>query len=340
MKNEVREMSIRKRKNGFGISSDAGEILFKEFETADWLSKDEENDLLREAKGDGKLGFDEQAFLERINGAKKEIPNVGGNSKIDKFNEYGKIDLLKMAQNGSENDLGWKPKNDNEWQSRMYANNTAQATDLSSSGGKQPSTFELSDPDTVGIFIQPGSSLRLDDFGHVGFLIAEKGGNGSAIGYNYGRYTVDGEGNSVTSGETQGRLLKESYPLRRLENGGIYYEIAADKEGARRIHQKQLELENDAYDLVEAKYLKGENTLNRKEFYRGKWAKYDLTDSSSCVFYTIEVIQAGFPKDSPAYMALEAFKIGKWGTTTPNSFDIWLRQNGEEFGIIRRRVKY
>ena len=62
MKNEVREMSIRKRKNGFGISSDAGEILFKEFETADWLSKDEENDLLREAKGDGKLGFDEQAL--------------------------------------------------------------------------------------------------------------------------------------------------------------------------------------------------------------------------------------------------------------------------------------
>lgn len=74
--------------------------------------------MLREAKGDGKLGFDEQAFLERINGAKKEIPNVGGNSKIDKFNEYGKIDLLKMAQNGSDNDSIWRPKTDKEWQSK------------------------------------------------------------------------------------------------------------------------------------------------------------------------------------------------------------------------------
>lgn len=72
-KNEVREMSIKKRKNGFGISSDAGEILFKEFETADWLSKDEENDLLREAKGDGMSGFDEQLFLERISGANHRL---------------------------------------------------------------------------------------------------------------------------------------------------------------------------------------------------------------------------------------------------------------------------
>ena len=66
-------MSIKKRKNGFGISSDAGEILFKEFETANWLSKDEDNDLLREAKGDEKLGFDEQAFLERINGTNHRL---------------------------------------------------------------------------------------------------------------------------------------------------------------------------------------------------------------------------------------------------------------------------
>ena len=66
-------MSIKKRKNGFGISSDAGEILFKEFETANWLSKDEDNDLLREAKGDEKLRFDEQAFLERINGTNHRL---------------------------------------------------------------------------------------------------------------------------------------------------------------------------------------------------------------------------------------------------------------------------
>ena len=118
-----------------------------------------------------------------------------------------------MAQNGSDNDLGWKPKNDNEWQSRMYANNTAQATDLSSSGGKQPSTFELSNPDTVGIFIQPSNWVsRAPDAGHVGFLIAEKGGAGNAIGYNYGRYTIEGEEDNPYSGKTPGRLLKESYP--------------------------------------------------------------------------------------------------------------------------------
>ena len=327
-------MSIKKRKNGFGISSDAGEILFKEFETANWLSKDEDNDLLREAKGDEKLGFDEQAFLERINGTKKDLVDSRGNSKIDEFNEYGKIDLLKMNQNGSQDDMSWKPQTDREWHSRLYANNMNQATDLGS-GGKKPSTFELSDPDTVGIFIQP-PNLRHIDLGHVGFMLAENGGAGDAIGYNYGRYTVAGEGDSAFSGNTQGRLLKESYPLKRLEEaGGTYYEIATNKEGAKRIHQKQMEREKEAYDLKGDKYLKGKYTLNRKEFPNGEWAKYNA-HSSSCVLYTVTIIQAGFPVGSRPYEALEIAKKLK----TPEALEGFLNKHGESEGIIRKRVTY
>ncbi len=38
-----------------------------------WFSEVDENDLLREAKGDGKLGFDGQVFLERINGTNHRL---------------------------------------------------------------------------------------------------------------------------------------------------------------------------------------------------------------------------------------------------------------------------
>ena len=38
-----------------------------------WFSEVDENDLLREAKGDGKLGFDGQVFLERLNGTNHRL---------------------------------------------------------------------------------------------------------------------------------------------------------------------------------------------------------------------------------------------------------------------------
>ena len=196
-----------------------------------------------------------------------------------------------MAQNGSDNDSIWRPKTDKEWHSRLYANNMNQATDLSSGDGKQPSTFELSDPDTVGIFIQP-PNLRHLDLGHVGFMIAEDG-------------------------------------------GGTYYEIATDKEGAKRIHQKQLEREKEAYDLKGDRYLKGEYTLNRKEFSKGEWAKYHA-HGSSCVLYTVTIIQAGFPVGSRPYKALEIAKKLK----TPEALEGFLARHGESEGIIRKRVTY
>ena len=248
-----------------------------------------------------------------------------------------------MNQNGSQDDMSWKPQTDREWHSRLYANNMNQATDLSSGGEKKPSTFELSNPDTVGIFIQPSNWVsRNPDPGHVGFLIAEKGGTGNAIGYNYGRYTIEGEDDSPYSGKTPGRLLKESYPFRRLENGGgTYYEINTDEEGARKIHRRQLELENDAYDLKGNKYLRGENTLNRKQFSNGEWKIYDIDPryNKTCITYTITVIQAAFPVDSLQYKVLESLK-GNGKFNTPSLFNDWLYEYGEIYGITRKRTHY
>ena len=59
---------------------------------------------------------------------------------------------------------------------------------------------------------------------------------------------------------------------------------------------------------------------------------------SSCVYYTIEAIQAGFPKNSLAYNALENLKEERW--LRPKHVDEWLEAEGEKYGITRRRVQY
>ncbi len=328
MKNEVREMSIRKRKNGFGISSDAGEILFKEFETADWLSKDEENDLLREAKGDGKLGFDEQVFLERINGTKKDLVDSSGNSNIDKFNEYGKIDLLKMAQNGSDNDLRWKPQNDNEWQSRMYATNTAQATDLSN-GGKN-GNYNIR-PTKVYLVVEnyPAGT------GHVQIVFADQ--QGSTMGYGFGPWPAASDGKSSSDWWGPGRIIVEKNALNRVnEHGGYVIELEMTENEIFRTKDyfDQLENDKDSFYLYGTEHIYGD--IDRKfQVSKGKSAQYMLIpwEGQNCVRNSLGALIYGYGANSSKGQKLK----GLVGTDNfyPHSLSSELRKNGMDYGVVR-----
>ena len=67
------------KENGLGVSDNTADVMFGDMmgrskeKERNWLSEDEDNDLLREAKGDGVSGFDEQLFLERISGANHRL---------------------------------------------------------------------------------------------------------------------------------------------------------------------------------------------------------------------------------------------------------------------------
>ena len=67
------------KENGLGVSDNTADVMFGDMmgrskeKERNCLSEDEDNDLLREAKGDGKLGFDGQVFLERINGTNHRL---------------------------------------------------------------------------------------------------------------------------------------------------------------------------------------------------------------------------------------------------------------------------
>ena len=303
----------REKESSRKVGSGLGSMLRKTAKSRlDMMPTEDLGDLLLEAREDGKWGG--------INTAKEGMFDFLENALEERNSDYSKFSSLNPWGFGVvEGKIGAPLQG---------------MIDAIKYARKEPSTFELSDPDTVGIFVQPMSLRFWNDPGHVGFVISE--GQGNAIGYNYGRYNVGDESGNPFSGKTQGRLVKESHPLKRLEgSGGAYYELNVDKAGAQAIHRKQLELEKDAYDLKGIEYLRGDETLNRKEFHQGKWAKYSLIfDDSSCVYYTIETIQAGFPENSQAYRALENFKRNPrlW----PRKFDLWLESEGEKHGIIKR----
>ena len=67
------------KENGLGVSDNTADVMFGDMmgrskeKERNCLSEVDENDLLREAKGDGKLGFDGQVFLERINGTNHRL---------------------------------------------------------------------------------------------------------------------------------------------------------------------------------------------------------------------------------------------------------------------------
>ena len=309
----------REEESSRKVGSGLGSMLRKTAKSRlDMMPTEDLGDLLLEAREDGKWGG--------INTAKEGMFDFLGNTLEERAADYGGFSSLRPWDFGAiEEKIGLPLQG---------------MVDAIKYARKEPSTFELSDPDTVGIFVQPTSLRFWNDPGHVGFLIAENGGNGNAIGYNYGRYTLGDEDDSSINGMTQGRLLKESNPLKRLEgSGGAYYELNVDKAGAQAIHRKQMELEKqDSYDL-KGRYLGGERTLNRKEFRQGKWEKYNLLNDNSCIYYTIEAIQAGFPKNSPAYKSLENLQKNRH-LKAPFQLDLWLKREGEKYGITKRRVQY
>ena len=73
----------------------------------------------------------------------------------------------------------WVPKTDKEWQSRMYAKNTAQATDLSS-GRRKSDFYDIPNPTKVYLVVEE----HPQGIGHVGIVFEDDGGNTS--GYHFG----------------------------------------------------------------------------------------------------------------------------------------------------------
>ena len=83
----------------------------------------------------------------------------------------------------NQKDMGelppWVPKTDKEWQSRMYAKNTAQATDLSS-GRRKSDFYDIPNPTKVYLVVEE----HPQGIGHVGIVFEDDGGN--TIGYHFG----------------------------------------------------------------------------------------------------------------------------------------------------------
>ena len=294
------------KENGLGVSDNTADVMFGDMmgrskeKERNWLSEDEDNDLLREAKGDGKLGFDGQVFLERINGAKKEIPNVSGNSKIDDFNEYGQMDLLKMNQNGSQDDMSWKPN-----LSPYLLASTSGAVAIgerkvaplatNAKGERISDFYDVQKPTKAYLVVEnypPGA-------GHVGIVFEDDDGN--MIGYHFGSWLTEEEKKS--SGDWgydgEGRMIIERNPYHRMKKyGGQKLLLDMKPEEVLRamsfyssfeVSEQLMERKDDLYDDVLRKYR-----------LTGKFSRYNMLQyfgGLNCVDYVLAGIQYGCTGD-------------------------------------------
>ena len=232
-----------------------------------------------------------------------------------------------MNQNGSENDLGWKPKNDNEWESRMYANNTAQATDLSS-GRRKSDFYDIPNPPKVYLVVEE----HPQGIGHVGIVFEDDGGN--TIGYHFGSWkTDDDKGNGI---DGPGRMIVEKNAYHRVnEHGGTKFLLNMSPNEALRTKQFYTNLEKSG-KIMERNGDLYDNILRKYEL-TGDFSHYNMGQigGKNCVQNVLAGVSYGYEGNEQKRKAFQSLSLGTPGIS-PHVLSNSLRSRwGSWSGVIK-----